>query len=135
MLLRSQDFIRHEIEAADAAIVAAGQAGPIPFRPPFGKKLLGLPWFLEKTGRTTVMWNIEPESTRDVEQTPEGLAAHVFQVVSPGSILLLHAMNDPSGLKIAALELMLAGLTERGYQVVGFSELQRACAAARPGGG
>lgn len=135
MLLRSQGFIRREIEATDAAIVASGQSGPIAFRPPFGKKLLGLPWFLSKTGRTTVMWSIEPESTAGVAQTPARLAAHVLEVVSPGSILLLHAMHDPSGLKIAALRLILEGLTEHGYHVVGFSELQRACAATRPTSG
>jgi len=131
LIFRSQDFIRREIEATDAAIIAAGYWGAIVFRPPFGKKLLGLPWFLAKTDRTTVMWNIEPESSAGVEQTAEGMAAHVFDVVSPGSILLLHAMHDPGGVKTASLRLILEGLTERGYQVVGFSGLVRACAAER----
>lgn len=55
MLLKSPSFIRDEVESTDARIRAAGFGGEILFRPPYGKKLLGLPWFLRSTGRTTVI--------------------------------------------------------------------------------
>src|SRR5688572_16198545 len=76
MIFRSQDFIRREIERTDLAVRATGYSGEILFRPPYGKKLFGLPWYLRQTGRTTLMWSIEPEVTSGVEQTPEGLVAH-----------------------------------------------------------
>lgn len=54
MVLRSPAFIRSEVERTDALIRAAGHSGEIYFRPPFGWKLLGLPWYLWRAGRTTV---------------------------------------------------------------------------------
>jgi peptidoglycan/xylan/chitin deacetylase (PgdA/CDA1 family) len=131
MLFASQAFIRDEVERTDAAIHRAGQSGKAPFRPPYGKKLFGLPWYLQQTGRTTVMWDVEPESTRGVEQTPEGIARHVVQKARPGSIILLHAMRDPTGFKLRALESMLEGLDARGYRVVSFGELEARCAKTR----
>jgi peptidoglycan/xylan/chitin deacetylase (PgdA/CDA1 family) len=130
MIFRSQDFIHREVERTDRAIRASGYSGEILFRPPFGKKLFGLPWYLSHTGRTTLMWSIEPESTAGVEQTPEGLAAHVARVVKPGDILLMHGMVDPTGLKQQALSLVLERLAALGYRVVGASELRRACGSS-----
>jgi peptidoglycan/xylan/chitin deacetylase (PgdA/CDA1 family) len=131
MLFASQAFIRDEVERTDAAVHRAGQSGKAPFRPPYGKKLFGLPWYLQQTGRTTVMWDIEPESTPGVEQTPEGIARHVVDNARPGSIILLHAMRDPTGFKLRALESMLEGLDARGYRVVSFAELEDRCASTR----
>ena len=54
-LLRSPAFIAREIEDTNALIRAAGYHGPIHFRPPYGKKLLGLPWYLARHHITTVM--------------------------------------------------------------------------------
>lgn len=128
MLFVSPGFIQRELESTDAAIVRAGHTGPIAFRPPFGKKLLGLPRYLEQTGRTTVMWNIEPESAPGVEQTPDGIARHAVERARPGSIILLHAMHDTAGFKLSALDRMLSGLAERGLRVVSYAELSAACA-------
>jgi peptidoglycan-N-acetylglucosamine deacetylase len=134
MIFRSQDFIRREVEQTDRAIRATGYSGEILFRPPFGKKLLGLPWYLSHTGRTTLMWSIEPESTSGVEQTPEGIASHVAAVVTPGAILLMHAMIDPTGVKQQALALVLQRLDALGYHVVGASELMQTCPRERGDG-
>ena len=59
-LLRLPAFIAREIEDTNALIRAAGYHGPIHFRPPYGKKLLGLPWYLARHHITTVMWDSEP---------------------------------------------------------------------------
>jgi peptidoglycan-N-acetylglucosamine deacetylase len=129
MIFVSGEFIQSEIEKTDAAIRRAGQRGPIAFRPPYGKKLVGLPWYLEQTGRSTVMWSIEPESTPGVEQTPEGIARHTIERARPGSIILMHATNDVANFKLNAIDRMLAGLTERGYRAVSFAELTALCSA------
>lgn len=59
-LLRSPAFIAREIEDTNALIRTAGYHGPIHFRPPYGKKLIGLPWYLARHNITTVMWDSEP---------------------------------------------------------------------------
>jgi len=60
MVLRSQAFIRSQVERTDELRRAAGQQGDIYFRPPFCLKLLGLPRLLWRTGKTTVKWDIDP---------------------------------------------------------------------------
>lgn len=127
MVFVSEDFIQSEIESTDAVIVRAGHAGPIAFRPPYGKKLLGLPRYLAQTDRTTVMWNVEPESVPGVEQTPEGIARHAVEQARPGSIILLHAMHDTTGFKLKALDHMLSGLAQRGLRAVSYAELAGVC--------
>jgi peptidoglycan-N-acetylglucosamine deacetylase len=134
MLLRLPSFLRRELEATDRAIRASGFTGEIYFRPPFGKKLLGLPWLLRQTGRTTVMWDLEPESARGVGATEQEQAAYVLERAQPGSILLLHAMRDPAGFKARVLERVLPGLRERGLRWVTIQELFERCGVGRATG-
>lgn len=47
-------FVRAELDRSDALIRATGYEGPITFRPPYGKKLLMLPWELSRRGVPTV---------------------------------------------------------------------------------
>lgn len=127
MLLRSPSFLRRELDDTDAAIRDAGFRAPILFRPPYGKKLLGLPWILRQSRRTSITWNLEPESTPGVAATPEAMAAYVSGHVTPGSILLLHAMIDPEGVKRRALDLLLPAVRARGYRWVTAGELLATC--------
>src|SRR5688572_18758588 len=62
MVLMSQSRIRSEVESTDSLIRRVGATGSIPFRPPYGKRLVGLPWYLERTGRATVLWTLEPDT-------------------------------------------------------------------------
>lgn len=117
LVFKSQAFIRAEIERTDAAIRRAGFAGDILFRPPHGKKLLGLPWYLARTGRITVMWDVEPE-------TDAGrIAADALERARPGSIILLHAMYGSREATRRALPHIIAGLQQRGFSLVTVSQL------------
>ena len=49
-----------------------------------------LPWYLWRTGRTAVTWDIEPDSYPDVASSASPIAAHGGERVRPGSIILLH---------------------------------------------
>ena len=93
MVFRSPGFIREEVERTDAVIRAAGYQGPIYFRPPFCYKLVGLPWLLARSGRTSVTWDVEPDSYRDVAASASGIVSHVVERVRPGSIVLLHVWH------------------------------------------
>lgn len=87
MVARAPRTIRHEVEATDSLIRQAGAEGQILFRPPYGKRLFGLPLYLSRTGRTTVLWSLEPDSWYG---TADEMVAHVLENVGPGSIVLLH---------------------------------------------
>ncbi|HVF30518.1 MAG TPA: polysaccharide deacetylase family protein, partial [Pyrinomonadaceae bacterium] len=62
MVMVSPSWVRDEIERTDALIREAGYTKEIYFRPPYGKKLFVLPYYLSQTGRTSVTWDIEPDS-------------------------------------------------------------------------
>jgi peptidoglycan/xylan/chitin deacetylase (PgdA/CDA1 family) len=117
MVLRSPRFVRTEIERTDSLIRAAGHGGPIYFRPPFGYKLLVLPWYLARTGRTTVTWDVEPDSYPEVAATSEGIVRHVLERVRPGSIILLHVWYPSRGTSLGAVGPLIDSLRARGYQV------------------
>jgi peptidoglycan/xylan/chitin deacetylase (PgdA/CDA1 family) len=131
MLLRSQAFIADEIERTDALIHAAGQVGPVHFRPPYGLKLLGLPYYLQRTGRTTVLWDLEPDSDPALADDPDAIVAHVVAHARPGSIVLLHVMYPGRKASLAAVPGVLEGLKARGFRFVTVSTLMRAAATAQ----
>jgi peptidoglycan/xylan/chitin deacetylase (PgdA/CDA1 family) len=128
MLGSSLAFIADELEETDRLIRAAGHAGPIYFRPPYGKKLLALPYYLRQTGRTSILWDIEPESD-PAAASPEQIAAHVLARVQPGSIILLHVMYPGREISRRALADILVGLQARGYELVPVSDLLQAAGA------
>lgn len=122
MVFKSRAFIASEVERTDRVIRAAGQREPIFFRPPFGKKLLGLPWYLAQHARTTVMWDIEPESRTGLrDPTPQLIDAAAR--AQPGSIVLLHVMQPSRRATLRAVPGILSSLSARGYRFVTVSEL------------
>ncbi len=123
MIGKPLSFIEREIEETDALIRQAGYEGEIHFRPPGCKKLFLLPLYLWRTGRTTVTWDLEPESYPDVAQDGDRIAAYVLDRVRPGSIILLHPMYANRGEVLQALPAIIEGLQERGYRFVTVSEL------------
>lgn len=123
MLMLGQTEIANEIERTDALIRAAGQHGPIHFRPPYGLKLLGLPWYLQQTGRTTVMWDLEPDSDPAQAGDSEAMVANVLADARPGSIILLHVMYASRHASLASVPGIIDGLQARGFRFVTVSEL------------
>ena len=120
MVLTSLGTVRREVETTDSLIRAAGAEGRIHFRPPYGKRLVTLPWYLARTGRTTVMASVEPDS-HFTER--DGMVGHALEHVRPGGIILLH-VEIPSRVEgRAALPMIIRGLKQRGYRFVTVSEL------------
>lgn len=123
MTLASVESSAAEIEPTDALIRAAGQQGDILFRPPHGKKLFGLPLYLAQHDRTTVTWDIEPDSFDEVAVDPHRLAAYALDRAHPGAIILLHAMYKSRETSRQALPEIVDGLLAQGYRFVTVSEL------------
>ncbi len=120
-LLRSQAYIAREIEDTNALIRAAGYHGPIHFRPPYGKKLLGLPWYLARHHITTVMWDSEP--ARHQPPTAEAITAALAQAHN-GAIILLHPFcPEACRAEREALPHIIDGLRAQGYTLTTVNEL------------
>ncbi|MDZ5607813.1 polysaccharide deacetylase family protein [Bacillus pseudomycoides] len=122
MVLKTPSFIKDEIEKTNTLIRKTGYTDQIDFRPPNGKKLIGLPYYLNKQHIETITWDIEPDtyyvSTSDKVD-------YVNTNVKPGSIILLHSMYDDSGNALQTIEGILDSLSKKGYQFVTVNELQK----------
>ena len=132
MVFKTPGFVAREIERTDALIRASGYKGAITFRPPYGKKLLALPWYLSRHGVTSVTWDLEPDTyfPGDAARIEE----YVLNGAAPGSIILLHPLcGEACAADRAALPGIIKGLKARGYAFVTVSQLLalRSAEAAR----
>lgn len=123
MIFVSPAFVRDEIERTDQLIREAGYSGEIYVRPPYGKKLIALPYYLSQTKRTTIMWDVEPESDPEVASASERISAHILSNVQPGSIILLHVMFATGQPSRDAVRDTVIGLQQAGYRLVTVPEL------------
>ena len=123
MIGRSYAFVRDEIERTDELIRAAGYRGDIHFRPPYGKRLIILPYYLWVTGRSTLYFDVEPESYAEVARDADHIVEHMLDNASPGSIILLHVMARSRSTTREALPRIIDGLLAQGYTFVTVSEL------------
>ena len=123
MVLMPPGAVRTQIEDTDAAIRGIGYTGPIPFRPPFGKKLVVLPWVLSQMGRPTVMWSMEPDTVLGPDMTAEELTRYVVDEAQDGDIILLHGMFSSNAVTREALPEIIEGLRARGFRFVTVSTI------------
>ena len=121
MVLKTPSFIESEIERTDQLIRQAGYQSAIHFRPPYGKKLILLPYFLARTSRKTITWDVEPDSYPEIAADSNKIVAHVMEKAKPGSIILLHVMGRSESLK--AVKGIIAGLKGEGYSFKTVSEM------------
>lgn len=120
MVLKSPAFIKHEIEKTDDLIADIGYTESIVVRPPYGKKLIGFPYYLNKHKRETITWNLEPDTF--FTQADEKVR-YVKENIQPGSIILMHPMYDSTGNELQAIEEILQTLMDEGYTFVTINEL------------
>lgn len=122
MLLKSPSFIDEEIQNTNRLIKSSGYMGKITFRPPNGKKLFGLPWYLHKHNIQTIMWDVEPDTY--VAGNAGAIIEYTLSHVRPGSIILLHPFCDKECLADReALPKIIDELQAQGYKLVTISEL------------
>lgn len=122
MVFKTPGFVAREIERTDVLIRASGYKGEITFRPPYGKKLLSLPWYLSRRGVTSVTWDLEPDTWFPGDAAR--IEDYVVSRAGPGSIILLHSLcGEACAADRAALPGIIKGLKARGYSFVTVSQL------------
>lgn len=122
MVFKTPSFIQQEIEKTNTLIRKTGYKEPIDFRPPNGKKLVGLPYYLNKHHMDTITWNLEPDT---YYTSVSDKVDYVKKNVKPGSIILMHPMYDDTGKELKAIEGILADLSKEGYKFVTVNQLQK----------
>lgn len=123
MIFKSPAFIAGEIEQTDKLLRDSGVDGVIYFRPPYGKKLLVLPWYLMKHHRVSVTWDVAPENFPKIAKDPQTLVDYTVQQTKPGSIILLHVMYDSRHATMQAVPQIIRQLKAQGYRFVTVHEL------------
>ncbi len=120
LMLMSPGAIRREIEDTDALIRNSGFEGEIYVRPPYGKRLLGLPLFLQKHDRPVLLWSLEPDT---YHQDANGVVDFVSERAHPGAIILLHVEIPSRVENRRALPRIVEELRAKGYRFVTLSDL------------
>ncbi|QUH26506.1 polysaccharide deacetylase family protein [Serpentinicella alkaliphila] len=123
MIFKSPSFIKYELEKTDELIRNIEYGGDISFRPPNGRRLILLPYILSKQNRSTVLWNIEPESYAEVATDADKIVDYVVKNIEPGSIILLHVMYESRRQSLNAVEGIISSLKEEGYSFLTVTEL------------
>ncbi|KAA0547060.1 polysaccharide deacetylase family protein [Bacillus sp. BGMRC 2118] len=123
MILKSPSFIKEEIEKTDELIREIGYEGDITFRPPYGKRLVLLPYYLFKQNRDTIYMNIEPDSIGEIANDSAKMVEHVVENIQPGSIILLHVMYESRESSLNSVVGIITELKKQGYTFMTVSEL------------
>ncbi len=122
MWFKSYSFYKDEIEKTNELIRKSGYEGEIYFRPPYGKKLFVLPFYLKQSEIKTIMWNIEPETDLGFDATSEQIATDILEKVKSGSIILLHPMYNSENV-LGALDIVVPELIKQGYSFCSIDEM------------
>lgn len=110
-----------ELSRTNRLLRTEGVTGQILFRPPYGKKLTGLPIAVEGAGLRTITWDVEDPSGSVTD--PAAYAAEIVRNVKPGSIVLMHPMYRSGQTARLALPLILSKLRAQGYRIVTVGQL------------
>lgn len=121
MIGHSADFYDQEIARTDAILRAEGVPNSRLFRPPFGKKLFGLPLAVQRAGHRMVTWDVEDDMATFA--TPDDYANAIIRQTRPGSIILMHPMYRHNQMAREALPIVLRGLKRRGFEIVTVGDL------------
>ena len=116
--------LEHKAGDTTRLIRESGYRGQILFRAPYGRKLYSLPMYLAKRGIVSATWSIAPEWP--AHASPQALADTIVKQVKPGSIILLHPLNNSNEQSRQAIELFVPTLKRMGYQFVTLNQLRAA---------
>jgi peptidoglycan/xylan/chitin deacetylase (PgdA/CDA1 family) len=109
------------LQRTQSAVQEASGTAPRLFRPPMGLSNPRTFRAAQAVGLKVIGWSARGLDTQCVD--PERVARRILRRVRPGGIILLHDGNIPAERVVATVKLLLAGLRERGYEVVRLDQL------------
>ncbi len=116
----SPEDIDKEIIASDKAFVRIFGVKPAMIRPPFGAINQDVLDVCQQEQEKVILWSID---TLDWSQPePAHIARNVLDNVRPGDIILMHSCKDREA-TVQALPLIIAGLQQKGFEMVDLSKL------------
>ncbi|WP_157722113.1 polysaccharide deacetylase family protein [Tumebacillus avium] len=111
--LRNMDGILKNIEESDRTF----------FRPPYGDKMVVLPWMLKQRDMKLVTWDIDPQEQYAKSYDPDLIVEQIMADVHPGGIIILHdgRRSDPAAF-LHVVEEVVTKLKADGYRFVTVKE-------------
>lgn len=114
----SDDDIMKEIDVTSEKIFNITGEKTTLFRPPFGEVNNNVMGVCNALDYTAIKWDIDSLDWKELE--PTYIVDRVSKGVQPGSIVLFHANSDNI---VECLDSILTNLENKGYDMVGISEL------------
>jgi peptidoglycan/xylan/chitin deacetylase (PgdA/CDA1 family) len=121
MIFKSPFFVRSEVERTDRLLSELGVTRETHFRPPYGRKILILPYIIARMHKKNIMWDVD--STDYEVFDPETIVKRVLRCVRPGSIILLHDGEGDRSQTVTAIGMLIKDLRRKGYEFRTVSEL------------
>ena len=117
----SREKAESQLQSTNEAIRNACGVVPVVMRPPGGYTNAGVAsWARQRFGFTTIMWDVDTNDWRKPGSSV--VAARAVNGAKPGSIILVHDIHAST---VAAIDAIVKGLKNRGYELVTVSELMR----------
>jgi peptidoglycan/xylan/chitin deacetylase (PgdA/CDA1 family) len=121
MVFKLPSFVRSEVERTDHLLSELGVTWETHFRPPYGRKILILPYIIARMHKKNIMWDVD--STDYEVFDPETIVKRVLGCVRPGSIILLHDGEGDHSHTVTAIGMLIEDLRRKGYEFRTVSEL------------
>ncbi|MEB3180696.1 MAG: polysaccharide deacetylase family protein [Nostocaceae cyanobacterium] len=122
MLFKPDKFLKSEIEKTDSILQELGVKHTIHFRPPWGRRFIGLPYIIYQQNKKLIMWDIDSQDYFD-EHTPSVIANRVIERIRPGAIVVMHDGGGDRSRTVIATEMIIKSLQPQGYEFKTVSEL------------
>lgn len=125
MVWRSPAFIESELARTDQALVDLGIPKPKLMRPPFGKRLLILPWYLWLRRQSLILWAVDSSDYLDgitAAQITERVLAQI-KTGPTGPIVLMHDGGGDRHQTVLATQEIITRLKAEGYTFLTVSDL------------
>ncbi len=124
MIFRTPGFIKDDLNRMDKIFIRFTGGKIHIYRPPFGTKMIALPFVLKREKKKLITWSVEPKCQYDRENfSGKKIAEYVTANIEPGAIILLH--DGWSGIKselTPALETIIQISHDKGYEFVTITE-------------
>ncbi|HET6622496.1 MAG TPA: polysaccharide deacetylase family protein [Candidatus Saccharimonadales bacterium] len=118
----SPSYIAWQIESTDRIIRNHGYDGTIPFRPPYGMKLIWLPQYLQQHDRPNIMWTVVADDNNAAQATRQ-IRHRVLSQLKPGMIIDMHAMYAHNKPVRDVLPRLIDDIKAAGYRFVTVDQL------------